>query len=97
MKSPGSDGNATMTNNAAECSTLGLAPSLQPAVPVGDAPGSASAALNDALVCTGLLQDELHAIASRHFDTAPTSSEHVLSLTAALACTVLDWIERWPS
>ncbi|SHT79806.1 Uncharacterised protein [Mycobacteroides abscessus subsp. abscessus] len=86
-----------MTNNSADVSTIDLAPSLQPAVPIGDAHDAASAALNDVLDCTGSLQEELRTIASRHFDSAPTSSEHVLSLTAALARTVLDWIERWPS
>lgn len=68
-----------------------------PSVPRGDDLDVASTVLNEVLECVAALQDDFHIIASRHVGTAPTSSIHVLDLTAAVARAVLDWIGRWPS
>lgn len=73
-----------------------LAPKYRP-TPASDHVHEANAVLNQVLQSTLALVGALHAIANRHFDGAPASSEHVLQLTTALAHTVLDWIERWPS
>nr|WP_090344910.1 hypothetical protein [Mycolicibacterium malmesburyense]CRL76786.1 hypothetical protein CPGR_04090 [Mycolicibacterium malmesburyense] len=70
---------------------------IRPAVPGGDDRHEASAVLNQVLARTEALHNELQAIVNRHGDNAPASSQHVLDLTSAIAGTVLDWIERWPS
>ena len=75
---------------------IGLAGNLRPRVPKGDDPDAASAVLNTVLERTGVLSDELRAIANAHVDAAPMSSAHVLELDAAIARAVLRWIELWP-
>ncbi|MDG4668660.1 hypothetical protein [Mycobacterium sp. 236(2023)] len=72
-------------------------PSPSPSVPPGDKLDAASAVLNDVLECVAALQDDLHIIATRHVDSAPASSIHVLNLNASLARAVLEWIGRWPT
>ena len=79
-----------------EYSRLDLADNLRPRVPKGDDPEAASAVLNTVLERTGVLSDELRAIANAHVDAAPMSSAHVLDLDAAIARAVLRWIELWP-
>ncbi len=68
-----------------------------PSVPSGDTLDAASAVFNEVLECVAALQDDLHIIASRHVDSAPVSSIHVLDFNAALARAVLEWIGRWPT
>lgn len=70
---------------------------LYPLVPKGDSLDAASAVLDDVLDRISSLQDDLLAVATQHVDAAPASSVHVLDLTAAIARTVLGWIERWPA
>ena len=79
-----------------EYSRLDLADNLRPRVPKGDDPEAASAVLNTVLERTGVLSDELRAIANAHVDAAPMSSAHVLDLDAAFARAFLRWIELWP-
>jgi hypothetical protein len=77
-------------------SRIDLAVTLRPRVPKGDDREAASAVLNAVVDRTLGLSDEFRAIANEHFDAAPTSSEHVLRLDAAIARAVLEWVEQWP-
>ncbi|GFG50795.1 hypothetical protein MAGR_22360 [Mycolicibacterium agri] len=81
----------------ANSTVIGLAPKWRPAVPVGDDRHEANAVLNEVLTRSLAFTDELRAIANRHVDAAPGSSDHVFELTAVMSRTILDWIERWPS
>lgn len=80
-----------------ELSSLALAESLRPRAPVPDDPDAASRVLGEILEASSALHTQLHAVANRHLDAAPTSATHVTALSGALARTVLDWIEQWPS
>jgi hypothetical protein len=79
-----------------EYSYLGLADNLRSLVPKGDDPEAASTVANTVLERSQVWSDELRAIANAHVDPAPTSSEHVLDLDAAIARAVLRWVELWP-
>jgi hypothetical protein len=80
-----------------DVTVISLAKRPRPRVPLGDDRNDASAVLNQVLERTTALCRDLQAIANRHADEAAASSEHVLVLTGAIAGTVLDWIEGWPS
>lgn len=82
---------------AYQYATNDLAPKLSPLVPVGDDRCEASAMLNHMLSRSLVFTDELRAIASRHVEAAPASSQHVSTLTAALSRLILDWLEGWPA
>jgi hypothetical protein len=79
-----------------EYSEINLADNLRPRVPKGDDPEAVNAVANTVLERTRVWSDELRAIANAHVDPAPTSSEHVLDLDAAIARAVLRWVELWP-
>lgn len=79
------------------CSRCDAADTLHSHVPKDDDREAAAAILNSVVECTVRLNEGLRALAEAHFDTAPTSSLHVLQLNGLIARAVLDWIERWPS
>lgn len=78
-------------------STIDLAVELRLTMPEGDDRTATSTVLNAVLERAMAMQDDLLGIGNTHLDEAPASSQHILDLNVAMARTVLDWIERWPS
>lgn len=58
---------------------------------------AAHTVLNQTIIRAAALVADLRVLADQYRDTAPASSANLTILTGAIANTVLDGIERWPS